>query len=65
MNGANEMAVAAFLDGRLRFTEIAQVVEEVMGHTPVPPTRLTVEATLEADRMARDMTLKYIEDRNR
>ncbi len=65
MNGANEMAVAAFLEGRLRFTDIAGVVEETMGKTPAPPAPLNVEAILEADRMAREITMKYIEDRNR
>ena len=30
-NAANEIAVAAFLDGRLRFTEIARLVEDALG----------------------------------
>ncbi len=35
MNAANEMAVAAFLAGRIRFTEIAEIVEKAMNeHTP-------------------------------
>jgi len=62
MNGANEIAVAAFIDGRLRFTDIADVVEEVMGDMPTPSYRLTAEAILEADRQARDNTMKFIEE---
>ena len=31
MNAANEIAVAAFLDGRIGFTDIAAVVEETLG----------------------------------
>ena len=34
MNAANEMAVAAFLDGRSRFIDIFRTVEEALGRTP-------------------------------
>jgi 1-deoxy-D-xylulose-5-phosphate reductoisomerase len=37
LNAANEVAVAAFLDGRIGFLEIAAVVEDVLGHTAAPP----------------------------
>jgi 1-deoxy-D-xylulose-5-phosphate reductoisomerase len=33
LNAANEIAVAAFLEGRIRFNEIAQVVERVLDDT--------------------------------
>ncbi len=37
LNAANEVAVAAFLDGRLKFTDIPRLIEETM--TALPETR--------------------------
>ena len=34
LNAANEMAVAAFLEGRIRFVEIAQLIERALAHVP-------------------------------
>ena len=52
MNAANEIAVAAFLDRKVRFPEIWQIVEDVMKrHTPVAHPDL--DAILEADQWAR------------
>ena len=34
MNGANEVAVAAFLEGRIRFTDIPRIIEEVLSRNP-------------------------------
>jgi 1-deoxy-D-xylulose-5-phosphate reductoisomerase len=52
MNAANEVAVAAFLAGRIRFTDIADIVEAVMlAHDTLPLESIeTVEA---ADAKAR------------
>jgi 1-deoxy-D-xylulose-5-phosphate reductoisomerase len=48
LNAANEIAVHAFLSGRLDFPGIPRVVEEVLGrHRPVPVTSL--ETVLDAD----------------
>ncbi len=59
MNAANEMAVAAFLDGRIRFPEIWQTVAEVMGrHGTVAHPNL--DAILGADLWARDEARRYI-----
>src|SRR5213083_1056 len=53
MNAANEIAVAAFLDRRLRFPDIWHVVEEVMNrHAAVAHPDL--DAILEADQWARN-----------
>ena len=53
MNAANEIAVAAFLDRRVRFPDIWHVVEEVMNrHTAIAHPDL--DAILEADRWARN-----------
>lgn len=41
LNAANEVAVAAFLDGRIGFTRIAAMVEDVLGrYAPPPPATL-------------------------
>src|SRR5213595_330727 len=52
MNAANEIAVAAFLDRKVRFPEIWGIVEQVMNqHTPVAHPDL--DAILGADQWAR------------
>jgi 1-deoxy-D-xylulose-5-phosphate reductoisomerase len=52
-NAANEMAVAAFLDGRIPFGRIPEVIERVLDeHVPAPASAL--EAVREADRWARE-----------
>jgi 1-deoxy-D-xylulose-5-phosphate reductoisomerase len=52
LNAANEIAVEAFLAGRLRFTAIAQVIEETLQRVAAGPGD-TLEALLDADRRAR------------
>jgi len=52
MNGANEVAVAAFLDGRIRFPEIALAVAETMERTENRPAD-SIEAVTAADLAAR------------
>ena len=52
LNAANEVAVSAFLDGRIRFLEIAQIIETVMSAHDVAAS-LTLETILKADRWAR------------
>jgi 1-deoxy-D-xylulose-5-phosphate reductoisomerase len=54
MNAANEVAVQAFLDGRLRFTGIAATIERVL-ETFDPPAPAGIEDVLEIDRRARDI----------
>jgi 1-deoxy-D-xylulose-5-phosphate reductoisomerase len=52
MNAANEIAVAAFLDRKVRFPEIWGIVEQVMNrHTPIAHPDL--DAILGADQWAR------------
>lgn len=51
LNAANEVAVEAFLAGRLGFTGIAKIVEHVLGKTPSEP--LTWENLYAADAWAR------------
>jgi 1-deoxy-D-xylulose-5-phosphate reductoisomerase len=51
-NAANEAAVEGFVDGRIRFGDIAAVVEEALDALPVRPAA-TLADVLEADREAR------------
>jgi 1-deoxy-D-xylulose-5-phosphate reductoisomerase len=51
-NAANEVAVAAFLEGAIPFGRISEIIERVLeGHTPGPAT--DVEAVRDADHWAR------------
>ena len=52
LNAANEVAVAAFLDGKIPYRSLVPVVERVLAEHPVSPAS-TLEAVLEADREAR------------
>ncbi|HEX3203558.1 MAG TPA: 1-deoxy-D-xylulose-5-phosphate reductoisomerase [Nitrospiraceae bacterium] len=53
MNAANEIAVDAFLNGGIRFTDISDIIQSTMqAHTPQPVR--SVEVALDADRWARE-----------
>jgi 1-deoxy-D-xylulose-5-phosphate reductoisomerase len=52
MNAANEIAVAAFLDRKVRFPEIWWIVEQVMDRHP-PVAHPDLDAILRADQWAR------------
>jgi 1-deoxy-D-xylulose-5-phosphate reductoisomerase len=59
LNAANEIAVAAFLDGRLGFRGIPRLIEAVLArHAHRPAHELPV--VLEADRWARDMAERML-----
>ena len=53
LNAANEVAVAAFLDSRLRFVEIAKIIELVLHRVPWT-SAVSIEDILDADGRARD-----------
>ena len=52
LNAANEVAVAAFLEGQLRYTAIPQVIEHAMARIPAAAAD-TLDTVLDADRAAR------------
>src|SRR5437867_2517296 len=52
LNAANEVAVAAFLEGKLRFTSIALLIEKTLDRCPDGPAR-SLEDFMEADAQAR------------
>jgi len=53
LNAANEIAVHAFLEGRLRFLEISEVIERTLAELGSEPVR-SFESLYEADREARE-----------
>ena len=55
-NAANEVAVQAFLEGRIRFLDIDAVVADVLARVDGAPAR-NVEELIEADRKARELVL--------
>jgi len=55
LNAANEVAVGAFLDGRIRFLDIAAVVEEVLGEVDPGPSPESLDAAAELDGAARSV----------
>lgn len=59
MNGANEVAVAAFLKGEIGFLRIAELVEEAMNTVPFKEITC-LEDVLEADAAARETVLRLI-----
>lgn len=59
LNAANEIAVAAFLGGRIGFLDIAGIVEETLGAAPTMPLA-TLADVIEADRAARAIALGLI-----
>ncbi len=52
LNAANEIAVEAFLDGKIRFTDIARVISETLDALPVMPLN-TLDDVLASDARAR------------
>jgi 1-deoxy-D-xylulose-5-phosphate reductoisomerase len=63
LNAANEVAVDAFLQRRIRFTEIVVVVEEVLARLGGTPAAGSVEAVLALDALARTAARERVEFR--
>jgi 1-deoxy-D-xylulose-5-phosphate reductoisomerase len=55
-NASNEVAVAAFLEGRIGFLDIAALVEEVLGRVDGAPAA-DLDELREADRRARELAV--------
>lgn len=65
LNAANEIAVGAFLNKQIRFTDIAQVNERVLSKVCAAHTQLhcyDLESLLELDRMARTIAQQIIQE---
>ena len=61
LNAANEVAVGAFLDGRIRFLSIADVIEEVLEAVPDFGKMESMEAIEAVDAWARDEARERVE----
>jgi 1-deoxy-D-xylulose-5-phosphate reductoisomerase len=62
LNGANEVAVAAFLEGVIPWAAIAEVLKEVLsGHDGTTPT--SADVVIDADRRARESARRAVERR--
>ncbi len=59
LNAANEVAVHAFLEGRLHFNGIPEVIERTLAGLPVAPVR-AFESLYEADREARAVAMESV-----
>lgn len=59
LNAANEVAVEAFLQRRIGFTQIAQLNEAVLNSLPATPVE-NLEAVLAADRSAREAAQQWL-----
>ena len=59
LNAANEVAVAAFLDGRVRYPEIASIIEEVLNLEAVVAVD-DLEAVFIADARARQLAGQWL-----
>lgn len=62
LNAANEIAVQAFLDRKIKFTDIAQTVEHVLA-TVSKVAATTLEVILDADWQARQLAQEFIHGR--
>jgi len=62
LNAANEVAVAAFLAGKIRFNQIFPLISEVMTQLPVT-TALSLEEVIFSDQQARHCAMEIMEIR--
>lgn len=60
LNASNEVAVNAFLNGRIHFTQIPEIVGEILQRYPDLPAD-ALEAVFEADAKAREAATQLIE----
>jgi 1-deoxy-D-xylulose-5-phosphate reductoisomerase len=62
LNAANEVAVEAFLQRRIRFTDIARMIESVLNAHPVRAVE-ALDAVFEADMRARELAGQWLAGR--
>jgi 1-deoxy-D-xylulose-5-phosphate reductoisomerase len=59
LNAANEVAVAAFLDGKIRFTQIPELITEAMGHVPNRALD-SIESCVDVDARTRALVRRWV-----
>jgi 1-deoxy-D-xylulose-5-phosphate reductoisomerase len=62
LNAANEIAVDAFLEKKIRFTDIVEIVERMLEEQS-PVSHYTLEQIIEIDRLTREKAVRLIERR--
>jgi len=62
LNAANEVAVAAFLAGQIRFTRIAALVEETLQRSNDAPRPASLDEVLSVDQSARRQAMSLLEN---
>nr|WP_314267159.1 1-deoxy-D-xylulose-5-phosphate reductoisomerase [uncultured Moellerella sp.] len=62
LNAANEVSVAAFLEGQIRFTDIAKINQTILEKVNLSEPA-TIDEVLEIDRMARTETRQLMKSR--
>ena len=60
LNAADEVAVAAFLEGGIRFDQVPQVIENVLSETD-RGNQESIQAVLKCDRTARELAWRRVE----
>ena len=63
LNAANEIAVSAFLEGSLKFTDLPLLIQQVMNQHEVKPVK-TVEDILRADQWGREKSKALLQERS-
>ncbi len=64
LNAANEVAVFSFLEGKVKFTRIPEVIEEILSEHQVKPSP-QVEEIFEVDAWAREKAKALLQEGNR
>ena len=64
LNAANEIAVEAFLEGKISFNDIAKLIEQTLTEAIITNDVSSLEAILEADALARIITNRCIAELN-
>jgi 1-deoxy-D-xylulose-5-phosphate reductoisomerase len=59
LNAANEIAVAAFLNNQIGFTQIPQIVERTLDHMENAAAS-SLDVILQADQTARDLAKQFV-----
>jgi len=60
LNGANEIAVNAFLEGKTGFLEIPQIIEKTMEKHDIVPIN-SIDQAIEADQWAKSRAKEFLE----
>ena len=62
LSAADEIAVDAFLSGKIKFTDISKLVYSVLRKTPTTSGMATINQALEADEWARETAQAILQD---